>query len=80
MTHWVGIAIVVVPVLLIAAIVLKRPVFLFLLVLTGVGLGYLHTTGAAEDVGNLILVEVNKLYPTGIKPGPSPQDEPVSGY
>lgn len=68
MNHWIGIAIVVVPVLLIAALILKRPVWWFLVVLMGVGLGYLHTTGAAEEVGNLVLTEVNKIYPTGIEP------------
>lgn len=68
MNHWIGIAIVVVPVLLIAALLLKRPVFWFLVVLTAVGLGYLHTTGAAEEIGNMVLTEVNKIYPTGIEP------------
>lgn len=68
MNHWIGIAIAVVPVLLVAALILKRPVWLFLVVLTGVGLGYLETTGATVEIGNLVLTEVNKIYPTGIEP------------
>lgn len=68
MNHWIGIAIIVVPILLIAALILKRPVWWFLVVLTGVGLGYLHTTGATVEIGNMVLTEVNKIYPTGIEP------------
>ncbi len=69
MNHWIGIAIVVLPVLLIAALILKRPVWWFLVVLVGVGIGYLHYTGAVEHVGNMVLTEVNKVYPTGFEPG-----------
>ena len=69
MNHWIGIAIVVLPVLLIAALILKRPVWWFLVVLIAVGLGYLQYTGAAEEVGNMVLTEVNKIYPTGFEPG-----------
>lgn len=69
MNYWIGIAIVVVPVLLIAALILKRPVWWFLVVLVGVGIGYLHYTGAVEDVGNMVLSEFNKIYPTGFEPG-----------
>lgn len=72
MTHWIGIAIVVVPLLLIMALILKRPVWWFLVVLTAVGLGYLEMTGAALEVGNAVLVEVNKIVPTGIQPEPAP--------
>lgn len=68
MNHWIGIAIAVVPVLLIAALFLKRPVWLFLVVLTAVGLGYLHTTGATVEIGNMVLTEANKIYPTGFEP------------
>lgn len=71
MTHWIGIAIVVLPVLFILAFVLKRPVWWFLVALVAVGLGYLQFTGAAEEAGNLVLTEVNKIYPTGIEPKPS---------
>lgn len=78
MTHWIGIAIVVVPLLLVTALFLKRPVWWFLVVLTAVGLGYLHTTGAAEEIGNTVLVEVNKIYPTGIEPGPT--SKPATSY
>lgn len=65
MSHWIGIAIVVVPVLLIAALILRRPVFLFFVALIAVGLGYLHYTGAAVEIGNMVLVEVDKIYPLG---------------
>ncbi|MBU1210246.1 MAG: hypothetical protein KJ587_03115 [Alphaproteobacteria bacterium] len=68
MNHWIGIAIAVVPLLLIAALFLKRPVWWFLVVLTGAGLGYLHTTGATVEIGNMVLTEVNKIYQTGIEP------------
>ncbi|MEO1205916.1 MAG: hypothetical protein AAFV45_06250 [Pseudomonadota bacterium] len=68
MTHWIGIAIVVLPVLLITALFLKRPVWWFLVVLVAVGLGYLETTGALRDVGNTVLIEANKIYPTGFEP------------
>lgn len=70
---WIGIAIVVVPILLVGWLILKKPVFWFMVVLIGVGLGYLHTTGAAEEMGNMILTEVNKIYPTGIEPTGSAQ-------
>ncbi|MBU2581653.1 MAG: hypothetical protein KJ622_08045 [Alphaproteobacteria bacterium] len=68
MNHWIGIAILVVPLLLITALFLKRPVWWFLVVLTGVGLGYLHTTGATVEIGNMVLTEANKIYPTGFEP------------
>ncbi|MEO1281555.1 MAG: hypothetical protein AAFV69_07475 [Pseudomonadota bacterium] len=68
MTHWIGIAIVVLPILLITALFLKRPVWWFLVVLTAVGVGYLEYTGAAREVGNMVLVEANKIYPTGFEP------------
>ncbi len=65
---WIGIAFAVVPVLLVGWLILKKPVFWFMVVLIAVGLGYLHTTGAAEELGNMILTEVNNIYPTGIEP------------
>lgn len=73
MDHWIGIAIVVLPVLLFAALILKKPVWWFLVVLTVVGLGYLETTGATREIGNAVLVEVNKVFPTGfgVQPGPA---------
>jgi hypothetical protein len=78
--HWIGIAIVVVPVLLITALFLKRPVWWFLVVLVGVGVGYLHYTGAAEEVGNRVLTEANKIYPTGFEPdqGAAIQSDPAT--
>lgn len=80
MNHWIGIAIVVVPVLLITALFLKRPVWWFLVVLVGVGVGYLHYTGAAEEVGNMVLTEANKIYPTGFEPdqGAAIQSDPAT--
>lgn len=87
MSHWIGIAIVVVPVLLIAALILKRPVFWFLTALIAVGVGYLHYTGADVELGNAVLVEVDKIYPLGDgvpKPGdvstPTPDNAPQPGY
>ncbi len=68
MNHWIGIAIGLVPVLLAAALILKRPVFWFFVALCAVGLGYLHTTGAVVELGNAILTYVNGLYPTGFEP------------
>lgn len=65
MSHWVGVAIVVVPVLLLALLFLKRPVFIFLTVLLAVGIGYLHSTGAAVELGNAVLIEVDKYIPLG---------------
>jgi hypothetical protein len=64
--HWIGIAFLIVPILLIGALILKRPVFWFLAVLLAVGVGYLHTTGAAREVGNAVLVEVEKVVPLGL--------------
>lgn len=86
MSHWIGIAIIVVPVLLIAALILKRPVFWFLTVLIAVGIGYLHYTGADVELGNAVLVEVDKVYPLGDgvpRPGevgePQPSNAPAPG-
>ncbi|MEL7049915.1 MAG: hypothetical protein AAFO75_13340 [Pseudomonadota bacterium] len=76
MTHWIGLAIVIVPILLILALFLKRPVWWFLVVLVAVGLGYLETTGANRDIGNRVLVEVNKIYPTGIEVDAGTSAEP----
>lgn len=76
MSHWVGIAIVVVPMLLIAALILKRPVFWFFVALLVVGIGYLHYTGADVEVGNAVLVEVDKIYPLG-DGVPKPNSAPV---
>jgi hypothetical protein len=71
MNHWIGIAIGLVPILLVASLILKRAVFWFFVALVAVGLGYLHTTGAAIELGNAILTFVNGLYPTGIEPTPA---------
>ncbi len=71
MNHWIGIAIIVVPVLLVAAMLLKRPVWWFLVALTAVGLGYLHYTGAAVEIGNHVLTEFNNVVPTGLEPTPA---------
>lgn len=71
MTHWIGIAIIVVPVLLVAALLLKRPVWWFLVALTVIGLGYLHYTGAAVEIGNHIVSELNNVVPTGLEPTPA---------
>jgi len=76
MNHWIGIAIVVVPLLLIAALILKRPVFWFFAVLVAVGLGYLHTTGADVEIGNYVLREVDNVYPVSDLL-PKPQDAPA---
>ncbi len=65
MSHWVGIAIIVVPVLLLGLLLLKRPVFIFLTVLIAVGIGYLHQTGADVELGNAVLIEVDKYIPLG---------------
>lgn len=65
MSHWVGIAIVVVPVLLLGLWLLKRPVFIFLTVLLAIGIGYLHQTGADVELGNAVLIEVDKYIPLG---------------
>ncbi|MDX2288326.1 MAG: hypothetical protein NW217_05830 [Hyphomicrobiaceae bacterium] len=68
MNHWIGIVIGLVPVLLVARLVLKPPVYWFFVVLCAVGLGYLHMTGAAIELGNAILTFVNGVFPTGIEP------------
>jgi len=72
--HWIGIAIIIVPVLMIAALILKRPVFWFLLVLIVVGLGYLETTGAAREVGMQVLTEAEKIVPLGITQDAAPSE------
>ncbi len=72
--HWIGIAFLIVPILLIGALIFKRPVFWFLVALLAVGTGYLHTTGAAKEIGDGVLVEVEKVVPLGLgeaaKPAP----------
>ena len=78
MDHWIGIAIVVLPVLLIAAAILKRAVWWFLLALTAVGLGYLEFTGATREIGNAVLTEVNEVFPTGFGPEPGSKTLPAS--
>lgn len=65
MSHWIGLGIAVVPVLLLALLVLKRPVFFFLVMLIAVGIGYLHYTGADVELGNAVLKEVDKYFPLG---------------
>lgn len=67
---WIGIAIAVVPIFLIGWMILKRVVFWFLVALVVVGLGYLHSTGAAEELGQAILIAVNDIYPIGLEPAP----------
>lgn len=77
MDHWIGIAIVVLPVLLIGALILKRPVWWFLVALTAVGLGYLEFTGATKELGDAVLVEVNQVFPTGFGPSRGPAGAPA---
>lgn len=64
--HWIGIAILVVPILLIGRLILRPAVFWFLVALMAVGVGYLHTTGAAKEIGDGVIVEVEKVVPLGL--------------
>lgn len=60
--HWIGIALIVVPILVIGAAFLRRPLFLFLVALMAVGIGYLHFTGAAREVGDGVNAFVRKTF------------------
>jgi hypothetical protein len=72
MTHWIGIALVVVPILILGAILLRRPTFTLLVVLLAAGLGYLYYTGEVVSVGmgivsslrDMIGIDVGELLPT----------------
>ena len=71
MTHWIGIGLVVVPILIIGATFLRRPLFLFLCLLLAAGLGYLHVTGELIEAGESVNSFVRRTFdidPTRILP------------
>jgi hypothetical protein len=68
------------PLLLLGLLFLRRNgvVFLFYVVLCAVGIGYLVTTGAADDIGTQVLDVINQVTtekaaePTPAAPTPAP--------
>ncbi len=68
-----GILALALPLLLIGLLFLRRnrAVFLFYLVLCAVGIGYLVTTGAIDDIGTQVLAWLGQLT-VEKDPGPAP--------
>ncbi|MEM1370810.1 MAG: hypothetical protein AAGG72_01140 [Pseudomonadota bacterium] len=62
MSHWVGLAIVVVPLLIILRLFVRPPIWWFAVALCALGLGYLEVTGAAAEVGQAMLSLVAAAY------------------
>ncbi len=71
MTHWIGIALVVVPLLIFGAITLNRSALTLLIVLLAAGIGYYTYTGEIVGIGlsivsglrDMIGIDVGQILP-----------------
>lgn len=62
MTHWIGIALVVVPLLIFGAITLNRSTLILLVVLLAAGIGYYTYTGEIVGIGLSIVASVRDMF------------------
>lgn len=62
MEHWIGIALVVVPLLIIGAITLNRQAFILLIILLAAGIGYYTYTGEIVGIGLSIVSSLRDMF------------------
>jgi hypothetical protein len=62
MAHWIGIALVVVPLLIFGAVALNRQAFVLLLVLLAAGIGYYTYTGEIVGIGLSIVSSLRDMF------------------
>ena len=62
MEHWIGIALVVVPLLIIGAITLNRQALILLIILLAAGIGYYTYTGEIVGIGLSIVSSLRDMF------------------